>query len=193
MDRVAASGPVNTRRWSRREYERLTEAEILGPDDKIELLEGQLVVREPQHGPHFTATRLVEEALRAAFGPGWDVRVQGPLALGRSSEPEPDVSVVRGSPRDFRDAHPTAAALVVEVAKTSLGLDRTLKARVYAKAGVADFWIVNLVDRLLEVHRDPERSGREWRYRSVQSVAPDGELSPLAAPGSRIRVADLLP
>jgi len=184
---------IRTRRWSRHEYERLTEAEILGPDDKIELLGGQLVVREPQHGPHFTATRLVEEALRAAFGAGWDVRVQGPLALGRSSEPEPDVSVVRGSPRDFRDAHPTTAALVVEVAKASLRLDRAMKARIYARAGVADYWIVNLIDRVLEVHRDPERSGRQWRYRSVQTVAPDGEVSPLATPGARIRVADLLP
>ncbi len=184
---------VQTRRWSRYEYERLAEAEILVADDKIELLEGQLVVREPQHGPHFTATRLVEEALRAAFGRGWDVRVQGPLALGRSSEPEPDVSVVRGSPRDFRDAHPTSAVLVVEVAKTGLRLDRGMKARIYAKAGVADYWIVNLVDRVLEIHRNPERSGRQWRYRSVESVAPEGEVSPLAAPGARIRVADLLP
>jgi Uma2 family endonuclease len=184
---------IRTRRWSRREYERLAEAEILGPEDKIELLEGRLVCREPQHGPHFTATRLVEEALRTAFGPGWDVRGQGPLALGRSSEPEPDVSVVRGSPRDFRDAHPTTAALVVEVARTSLRLDRGMKARIYAKAGIADYWIVNLVDRVLEVHRDPERAGRRWRYRSIETLAPDGEVSPLAAPGARIRVADLLP
>jgi Uma2 family endonuclease len=75
-----------------------------------------------------------------------------------------------------------------------------MKARIYAKAGIADYWIVNLVDRVLEIYREPQRSGREpqrsgrqWRYRSVDRVGPDGDVSPLAAPGARIRVADLLP
>jgi Uma2 family endonuclease len=187
---------VRTRRWTRREYERLVEADILGPDDKIELLEGQLLVKEPQHGPHFTATRLVEEALRGAFGSGWEIRPQGPLALGRSSEPEPDVSVVRGSPRDFRDAHPMEAVLVVEVAKTSLRLDRSRKARVYARAGVPDYWIVNLVTGVLEVYREPvaiDPARRQWEYRMVRSLGPGEFISPLAAPHASIAVADLLP
>jgi Uma2 family endonuclease len=187
---------VRTRRWTRREYERLVETDILGPNDKIELLEGQLVVREPQHSPHATATRLVQEALRAAFAPGWDVRAGLPLALGRFSEPEPDVSVVRGSPRDFRDAHPMEAVLVVEVAKTSLRLDRSRKARVYARAGVPDYWIVNLVTGVLEVYREPvaiDPARRRWEYRMVRSLGPDESISPLAAPHASIAVADLLP
>jgi Uma2 family endonuclease len=187
---------ARTRRWTRHEYERLVEAEILRPDEKIELLDGWLLVREPQPGPHFTATRLVEEALRTAFGSGWDVRVQGPLALGRSSELEPDVSVVRGSPRDFRDAHPTGAALVVEVAKASLGLDRTRKARVYARGGIADYWIVNLVTGVLEVYREPvalDEARRRWGYRMVRTLGPGETVSPLAAPQASIPVADLLP
>jgi Uma2 family endonuclease len=187
---------VRTRRWTRREYERLVAADILGPDDKIELLEGHLIVKEPQHGPHFTATRLVQEALRAAFGSGWEIRPQGPLALGWSSEPEPDVSVVRGSPRDFRDAHPTQAVLVVEVAKTSLRLDRSRKARVYARAGVPDYWIVNLVTGVLEVYREPvtiDPARRRWEYRMIRSLGPGEFISPLAAPHASIAVADLLP
>jgi Uma2 family endonuclease len=187
---------VRTRRWTRHEYERLVETDILGPDDKIELLEGQLVVREPQHSPHATATRLVQEALRAAFGPGWDVRAGLPLALGRFSEPEPDVSVVRGSPRDFRDAHPMEAVLVVEVAKASLRLDRSRKARVYARAGVPDYWIVNLVTGVLEVYREPvliDPARRRWEYRMVRSLGPGEFISPLAAPHASIAVADLLP
>jgi Uma2 family endonuclease len=174
----------------------MIEADIIGPDDKIELLEGRLVVKEPQHGPHFTAMRLVQEALQAAFGPGWEVRPQGPLALGPSSEPEPDVSVVRGSPRDFRDAHPIRAVLVVEVAKTSLRLDRTRKAQIYAKAGVPDYWILNLLTSVLEVYREPvaiDPTGHHWEYRMVRSLGPGEFISPLAAPHASIAVADLLP
>jgi Uma2 family endonuclease len=187
---------VRTRRWTRHEYERMIEADILGPDDKIELLEGRLVVQEPQHSPHATATRLAQEALRAAFGPGWDVRAGLPLALGPSSEPEPDVSVVRGSPRDFRDAHPIRAVLVVEVAQTSLHLDRTRKAHIYARAGVPDYWIVNLVTGVLEVYREPvaiEPTRRRWEYRMVRTLASGDFISPVAAPDASIAVADLLP
>ncbi|MGH7334084.1 MAG: Uma2 family endonuclease [Candidatus Rokuibacteriota bacterium] len=184
------------RRWTRHEYERLVEQGFLGSGDRVELLEGWLLVQEPQHSPHATATRLAQEALRAAFGPGWDVRAGLPLALGRFSEPEPDVSVVHGSPRDYRDAHPTEAALVVEVAHASLRLDRTRKARIYARAGIPDYWIVNLVTRVLEVYRDPvalDSAHRRWEYRMVRSLGPGDSVTPLAAPQASIAVADLLP
>lgn len=98
---------------------------------------------------------MTQDALRKAFGEGTHVRIQLPLALDPSSEPEPDVTVVRGSPRDYRDAHPSAALLVVEVADTTLSHDRDQKGSLYARAGVADYWIVNLVDQVLEVYRDP--------------------------------------
>jgi Uma2 family endonuclease len=142
-----------------------------------------------------TAVRLAEEALRAAFAAGWEVRPQGPIALDSRSEPEPDVSVVRGRPRDYRDAHPTSPVLVIEVALASLKLDRTRKSRAYARAGVPEFWIVNLVDRVLEIHRDPGRleDRRRWGYRSVQILGRDAAVSPLAAPAACIVVADLLP
>ncbi len=190
------SPAVRTRRWTRLEYEQLVEKGFLGSGDQVELLEGRLVVREPQHSPHATATRLAQEALRFAFGSGWDVRAGLPLALGRLSEPEPDVSVVRGSPRDYRDAHPTQAVVVVEVADTSLRLDRTRKARIYARAGIPDYWIVNLTTRILEVYRDPiavDPARRRWEYRMVRSLGPDESISPLAAPHASIAVADLLP
>jgi Uma2 family endonuclease len=97
---------IETRKWTRIEYDRLAEAEILGSADRIELLGGALIVKEPQASPHITAIRLVQRALIAAFGPGWDVREQAPVALDDDSEPEPDISVVAGDPRDYRDAHP---------------------------------------------------------------------------------------
>jgi Uma2 family endonuclease len=187
---------LRLRRWNRLEYERLVERGFFRPDERLELVDGLLLVKEPQSSAHMTAIRLVEDALRTAFGAGWDVRAQGPIALDARSEPEPDVSVVRGSPRDYRDAHPSSPVLVIEVALTSLRLDRTRKCRAFARAGVPEYWIVNLVDRALEVHRDPallDVARRRWGYRSLQSLGPDARVSPLASPAARVAVADLLP
>ncbi|MBI4608601.1 MAG: Uma2 family endonuclease [Candidatus Rokubacteria bacterium] len=187
---------IQTQRLSRVEYERMIEAGILDEDARIELLEGQLVVREPQGSPHATAIQLAAEALRVAFGPGWSVRVQLPLALDEHSEPEPDVAAVPGAPRDYREAHPSRPVLVVEVAGASLGLDRTVKAGLYARAGVPDYWIVNLVDRVLEIRREPAASDLHplgWDYRLVTVLEPTAAVSPLAAPTAEISVADLLP
>jgi hypothetical protein len=86
-----ASPVVRVRRWSRREYERLIDLGVFRRDERLELLDGALVVREPQNAPHAASLRAVAEALRLAFGPGWDVRTQMPIALDDSSEPEPDV------------------------------------------------------------------------------------------------------
>src|SRR5262247_4070505 len=187
-------GAIRTRRWTRREYGRLIDAGLLREDDAIELLDGCLVVAEPQPTPHATAIDLTGEALRRAFGPGWRVRIQLPLGLGAGSEPEPDVAVVRGDARDFLADHPATAALVVEVADASLELDRRLKARIYARAGITDYWIVNLIDRVVEVHRDPIAAGRRAsRYRDVTAMAAGERIVPLAAPFSSILIADLLP
>lgn len=187
---------VRVHRWTRRAYGRLIDTGILCEDDPVELLDGLLVVKEPQHTPHTTAIDLVVAALRTAFGPGWLVRAQAPMAANRRSEPEPDVYVVPGGPRDYLREHPTRPALVVEVAHSSLRLDRTRKAAIYARAGVEDYWILNLADRVLEVHRDPARLDtprRRWGYRSIQALGPDEAVGPLAAPPARVLVADLLP
>ena len=93
-----ASLRIRTRRWTRQEYDRLIETGLLQEDDPIELIEGRLVVAEPQHDPHARAVELVADALRLALGRGWRIRVQLPLALGPDSEPEPDVSVARHAP-----------------------------------------------------------------------------------------------
>ena len=184
---------IRTRRWSRREYDRLIELGILHEDEPIELLAGRLVVAEPKRPPHAVATDLVASALRRAFGPGWTVRTQAPIALDDFSEPEPDLAVVPGDPRHYRDAHPARPVLAVEIAETSLRLDRGLKHRLYAGAGLEEYWIVNLVDGVLEVYRDPARRRRRGSYRSVEILGPEAVVSPLAAPQARISVADLLP
>jgi Uma2 family endonuclease len=187
---------LRTRRWTRVEYDRLIDRGLLDEDEPIELLDGLLVVKEPQNTPHVTAVTLVADALRAAFGPGWVVRVQGPIALDDRSEPEPDVCVVAGTARDYRDAHPTRPALVVEVAHSGLRIAHGRKAQAYARAGIADYWIVNLVDHVVEVHRQPfrrtttrPRSG----YASIETLRAEDVITPLAAPAARVRVTDLLP
>ncbi len=185
---------VKTRRWTRKEYGQLIEHGILNEDDPIELVHGQLVIREPQSTPHATAIDLVSEVLRSAFGSGWRVRAQLPMALGLDSEPEPDVVVVRGQPRDFLDDHPSTAALVVEVAKRSLVFDRTVKASLYARHRIPEYWIVNLVDRVVEVHREPAGGARRRAGYHAVTIARTGDrVTPLAAPRARIAVDDLLP
>ena len=186
---------VRTRRWSRIEYERLVDLGLFKPGEQLELLDGLLVVREPQNAPHATAVRAAQEALRRAFGPGWDVRSQLPVALDDDSEPEPDVAVVPGSYRDYRAAHPSRPALLVEVADTTLGSDRR-KGNLYARAGVPEYWIVNLTDEVLEVYRRPTTSDLSrfgWTYAETQVLRRGEVVSPLAVPGEQVSVDDLLP
>lgn len=185
-----------TRRWSRVEYGQMIERGLFRPDDRLELLDGVLVVREPQLDRHALAIRRVDAALRPHFGAGWLLAMQLPLALDEMSEPEPDFTVVRGVLSDLRRGHPRHAALIVEVAESSLVIDRGYKATLYARAGITDYWIVNLVDRVLEVHREPAAAPETpagWRYAEIRSLGPADIVSPVAAPGARIPVADLLP
>src|SRR4029453_5032987 len=106
---------VKTHHWSRAQYDRLIAVGFFQPRDPIELIGGQLVAAEPQGTYHFTAIQAVEEVLRSAFGPGWQVRGQGPVALDDESEPEPDVAVVSGSFRDYSAGHPPRPLLAGEV------------------------------------------------------------------------------
>ncbi len=189
-------GTVQVHRWTRQEYDRMVEAGVFAPGERVELIDGEVLAMTPQGSLHATAVRLVEEALRTAFGGGHDVRVQMPLALDPSSEPEPDVAVVQGSPRDYRDAHPTSPLLVVEVGDATLDYDRGNKASLYARAGIADYWLLNLLDRRLEVYRAPApdpQSRYGWAYRTVRSYGAGDRISPLAAPAALARVDDLLP
>ena len=186
---MSATSLPRTRLWDRDEYERMIETGILGPEDRVELLEGEIVEMSPERSRHATAVDLALACLRAAFGPGFTIRVQHPLSLGDRSEPEPDLAVVEGGPRDYTDRHPSGAALVVEVADTSLEHDRVRKARIYARAGIPEYWIVNLAEERLEIHRDPGPEG--YRSRTI-SGRPDS-VAALAASLASIAVSDLLP
>jgi Uma2 family endonuclease len=177
------------RRWTRQEYDLMVESGILGPEDRVELVGGAILTMSPQKSPHATAVQLASDALREAFRQGFVVRSQLPLALSADSEPEPDVAVVPGSPRDFRDAHPSTALLIVEVADTSLGYDRDEKKILYAEGGIPEYWIVNLLDRRLEVYRGP--AGGDFGIR--RALGTEEWIAPLSRPEASIPVAELLP
>ena len=176
-------------------YDQLVDAGIFGPEDRVELLDGLLIAREPQGRRHAAVVVLVRAALEKAFGRAYHVREAKPIALDDRSEPEPDVVVVPGTPRDYLDAHPSRPVLLVEVAETSLAIDRLRKGSLYARAGVADYWMVNLIEEVLEVYREPVRAAgsSDWKYDSVRLLRRNAIITPLAAPRVRIRVAALLP
>jgi Uma2 family endonuclease len=184
------------RHWSRLEYERLIDTGFFRPGEPIELIGGQLLVCEPVGEPHAVAVGIAEDALQAAFGPGWVVREEKPVALDDESEPEPDLAVVPGTHRDYLRGHPARPVLVVEVAESSLDFDRKQKAGLYARGGVTDYWIINLVDRTVEVYREPVPDPAApfgWRYRSIEAFRPPATVAPLAKPEALVAVADLLP
>jgi Uma2 family endonuclease len=192
---------VPTRRWTRVEYERLIALGVFQPDERLELVDGLLMVREPQGSRHAAAIRRVVAALRRALGDDWQVDSQLPIALDDDSEPEPDVAVVARDPGSYRDAHPSRAALIVEIADASYRIDREYKAGLYARAGIAEYWIaeywiVDLLHDAVEVHRAPEASAAElfgWRYGTIQILRPPMTVAPLLASDRLIAVADLLP
>ena len=187
--------PLTLRRWKRVEYERLAELGVF-ENEPIELIGGHLVVAEPKGAYHSSAISMTDYALRAVLPPGWIVRIQDAVALDEESEPEPDLAVVPGRPGDYRHEHPARPVLAIEVADSSLAFDRRQKGSLYARAGLQDYWILNLVDRVLEIYRDPgpdPSAPYGWRYRSVVSLTPSDVAVPLAFPSIRIVVADLLP
>jgi Uma2 family endonuclease len=186
-------GP-RTRRWTKAEYYRLGELGFFD-GQRVELLEGQIVVLSPQKPPHWSTVDRVTKILDRVFGAGFQVRMQGPVDFGQTTEPEPDVCVVTGSPGDYTHTHPTSALLIVEVSDSRVSYDRRRKGSLYARAGLADYWIVNLVRRRLEVYRVPvpdatQRYGH--RYSARTDLTPPASVSPLALPQATIAVADLL-
>lgn len=183
-------------RLSVEQYHEMIRAGILTDDDPVELLEGWLVVKMPKNPPHRLATQLTRAALERLLPAGWFVDAQEPITT-ETSEPEPDVMLVRGDPRQYGDRHPGAQdlALVVEVAETSLTRDRGMKKRLYARTKIPVYWIVNLVDGWIEVYTDPTGPAAEPDYRQHRDYGPADEL-PVVIEGKevgRLAVRDLLP
>jgi Uma2 family endonuclease len=159
------------------------------------LIDGIIWEQGPMNPPHAIALELSGERFRQVFGAGWRVRIQLPLVLSLITDPEPDIAILPGNPRDSL-THPTTASLVVEVSDATLDFDLGDKASLYAAGGIADYWVIDLVNRQLHVLRDPKPNQKALHghsYGSAQTFAPNQSTSPLAAPSSFIAVSDLLP
>ncbi len=172
-------------RMSVAEYHRAGETGVLSED--VELLRGIVVnkmAKSPLH--EFVAQKLML-LLLALLPKTFQVRHEGPLTL-RDSEPEPDLSVVRGQPEDFITAHPTTAQLVIEVAVTSTEVDES-KADIYAEAGIPEYWLVRALDRTVDVYREPTREG----YRSKTTLTAGDVLQCPGLPGVEFPIAKVFP
>lgn len=182
-------------RWTIAQYRELAKTGLFH-DMKTMLVEGEVYAMVMPNPAHDTALAYVEEWLRTVFVAGHHVRTQKGFDIGTRNDPGPDAAVVPGSIRDYATKTPTAAVLIVEVAESSLFLDTTTKAELYATAGVPDYWVIDLDHRQLLVFRDPEPLPQglgATAYRTRLTLNPADSLSPLAAPASAVRVADLLP
>jgi Uma2 family endonuclease len=182
-------------RLSLGQYHDMVNAGILTEDDLVEFLDGWLVSKMPQKPAHRFTTRKIAKLLEALLGPGWYLESQTPITTD-GSEPEPDVAVVRGQPELYRDRHPRAdeVGLLVEVADATLSRDQTLKKRIYAAAGVAVYWIVNLPDRKVEVYSRPTGQGEQADYQHQEAFGPE-TLVPVVLDGrevGRVAAADIL-
>lgn len=181
--------------WTKRDYHRLGELGFF-TGKRVELIEGKLMVFSPQNAAHSNSVVRVLGVLQAAFGPTYIIRPQLPIDLGQTTEPEPDLAVVVGPLSQFNTNHPTTAVLIVEISDSTLAYDRRRKGSLYARAGIADYWIVNLVRRQVEIYRTPiPAPNRPYghRYSSRTDLQVGSSVAPLALPAATIPVADLLP
>ncbi len=178
------------RRFTIDEYDRMGEAGILNEDEHAELINGEIVLMAALGSKHTGCVNWLNDAFRAQLGGRVIVSVQNPVRLPPDGEPEPDVMLLRHRPDFYRSAHPLPddVYLIIEVADTSLPYDRTTKQQLYAAAGIRDFWIVDLANELLLVHRVPQ----DGCYTEVRRLKRGDTVSPEEFPDLSLTVAEIL-
>jgi Uma2 family endonuclease len=188
------TGP-RTHRYTVEEYYKMTELGFF--DGKhVELIEGEVLEMSAMGRPHVWAVKRSARLLEELFEPGWFVQTQAPLRFGKRSEPEPDIAVVTGRMEDYPTEHPTTADLIVEVSDKTLYYDRKRKASLYAKAGIADYWVLNLKKNQLEIFRRPIPDADAYygfKYADMRIVVEGESASPLIKPDAAIAVTEMLP
>jgi Uma2 family endonuclease len=177
------------RRFTRKEYWRMAEVGILGERERVELIEGEIVEMSPIGRRHRAFVDNLTRLLARRLPDDAIVSVQGPLALTDDTEPQPDLTVLRrrAVPYKDREAWAEDALLVIEVAETSLRYDRSTKRRLYAAAGIPEYWVVDCAAETVEVHRDPGPDG----YRDIRLVTGQATLSPQAFRGVELSTTEV--
>jgi len=183
--------PFTLRFWTVKEYHQMAEAGIFHPEERVELIAGQIIRMSAKGTAHTAAVRRTAKVLRNLLFNQAEVYTQDPIQLNDFSEPEPDVAVVRLDPLDYADHHPTPSEvyLIIEVADSSFKYDRETKAKVYAKSGIADYWVLDVIDRKLHVFREPTQEG----YQTEVIFSEKASVSPLQFPDVAITLQDMLP
>ncbi len=199
VDTIVNAEPTGAevRKFSVSEYHRMADAGILAPDERVELINGVIYKMSPVNPPHSGACKRLGEIFHGLKGRPrrWIVQVQDPVLLPDDSEPEPDVALLRPreAENDFYDdawPGPEDVFLLVEIADSSLSKDQTLKAATYARAGILEYWILNLAERRVEVHRQPDPAAD--RYTEVWHATAGQDLSLVAFPEVLLPVTQLL-
>jgi Uma2 family endonuclease len=192
---LSATSPAVVRRYrfTPELFEQLGELGLFR-DQRVELIGGEIVQMAPVGPEHSVCKTYSANSWQRRTNPKWHVRIEDPLRIG-DSEPFPDIAIVPGKPSDYRQHHPTTALLVIEIADTSLEYDRTAKMSLYASAGIPEYWIVNLVERCLEVYREPvspaEGTAFNARYKWLRYYSLEETVEPLFEPGLVIPVRAL--
>lgn len=175
--------------WTADTFQQAGEAGIFG-EQRVELIEGQVFEMSPMGTPHTIALMLIFQEMSRVIGDRYTVLIQGPLALSKRSHPFPDVAILKGQPRDYLGGLPEGAILVIEISESTLSFDRGIKAKMYAAAGIEEYWILNLVDLQIEVFRKPSSGGG---YAEKMVVGKNEQLSPIAAPELVFEAQNLIP
>lgn len=181
--------------WTQENYYKMADLGFFH-GKRVELIEGEIIEMSPMNKPHATAIRRLKSVLAKIFAEGYIIDSQLPMSFSKISEPEPDIAVLKGEIDDFANTHPKNAELLIEVSDTTLSYDRNRKASLYAKNKIQDYWILNLKDKRLEVYRRPIKDKTMYYgfgYAERLIFTELDEVSPLAKPDSKIKIADLLP
>lgn len=177
-------------RFTVEDYHRMAEAGILGEDDRVELIEGEIVEMPPIGSPHGGTVKALIHLFSKAVGDRAIVSVQDPARLSDISEPQPDLMLLRPRPDFYRNSHATPAdvLLLVEVADTSAAYDRSVKLPLYARVGIPEYWLVDLERGVLEVYRSPE----DDRYADLQELRSGARVAPASLPDVELEVGEIL-
>jgi Uma2 family endonuclease len=207
MSTVVDSPPENAlemmalagaRRVTLDQYHKMHQAGIYMDGDRVELIEGYVLEKHVRNPPHEASLRRLNRRLpRHLPAVGWFLQLQGAVTLPADNEPEPDGVVLRGDETSYDHQHPGPAdiGLAIEISDTSRAFDRRVKGRAYSRAGIPTYWVINVVDRVIEVYTDPDASIEPPVYRTRTDFTPGMDL-PLVLDGTTVAtipVADLLP
>jgi Uma2 family endonuclease len=188
---IAASSSTNLKYWTVHDYHRMSELGILDANERTELIAGQIVLMTAKGTAHVITLQLLANNLYHRLGEVALIRTQDPIQLDNSSEPEPDLALVRGTILDYADhhPHPDEIYLVVEVADSTLKQDCEIKDKLYARSGIADYWVVDIQNRQVHIFRNPTPTG----YTSQLILTAPNSVSPLAFPDVMVSIESIFP